>query len=70
MNCATCQSWQIKSSALARNGAAPCAHLPRWEHYPPRHTCERHKPADAEVAAVRLDWLAKLDNKHKLGVKK
>jgi hypothetical protein len=64
--CATCTHWAIKTSPLARHGAAPCAHQPRWDYYPPHQSCARHTPAAPEVVAARLAWLDKLDHKHKV----
>jgi hypothetical protein len=64
-DCATCQSWSLKASPLARAGMAPCAFGNRWEYLPPTGTCAKHKPVEQAAADARVLYLGRLDQKHK-----
>lgn len=59
MTCATCASWQLKDSSMARHGFAPCAHGPRWESLPDCvPACKKHSQLDAAKTKARTAWLA------------
>lgn len=62
--CASCISWQLKSSPMARQGLAPCALKARWDYLPPSGTCDAHKPLEQTAIGARVLWLGRIDQKH------
>jgi hypothetical protein len=67
MTCLTCQHWNLKASALARYGMAPCDFGERCTHLSHRMTCARHKPLNQAASQARTDWIARLYSKHTKG---
>jgi len=57
MNCTTCARWKLKGAPLAKHGFGRCELGPEWRSTGPLKTCDRHKPAHAEVIAPRVKWL-------------
>lgn len=57
MTCTTCANWKLKGAPLAKVGFGQCAHGPEWRSTGPLKTCDRHKPAPADVTAKRVAWL-------------
>lgn len=49
--CQSCTHWMLKNTPI--EGMAPCALGKHWTFYPPQHTCEKHKPATADVIPAR-----------------
>lgn len=60
MTCSSCQHWSLqKAGRMAAQGYGLCSLLKPWLYKAPQYTCQKHKPADADVAHARVEWLNK-----------
>lgn len=66
--CITCLHWQPKQTdpKMARMGFAQCDTKPKGHSYSAHATaCDRHRPVTDEIAKVRKDWLAAIEQEKK-----
>lgn len=66
--CLTCKHWRPKAvPEMTRHGFAPCALGSASQFQSLQHVCKKHAPADAQIAAARIQWAESWRSRHDSG---